>query len=177
MVIIRTARCLCAHCALVFLCPNMKEEPKVTEKLLRAFELTSNSQVSCAFSKRRRISRSIVLTRKDFPISIRPQAILILMLLSSGREKWKTSSFVIKHKLSLVMCELTKCSFSFHALDKRRHFLFFFLRDNFLLTQAGHIYVCLVGGGCLLVVTEWCQRRKTWFKLACRLHRIAIIDV
>lgn len=45
------------------------------------------------------------------------------------------------------MCELTKCSFSFHALDKRRHFLFFFLRDNFLLTQAGHIYVCLVGGG------------------------------
>lgn len=62
------------------------------------------------------------------------------------KNKSKTSVFVNKHKLFPEKCQHTRIpmfkSFGFVCF-------YFFLQDNFLLTQAGQISVCSVGG-CLL---------------------------
>lgn len=58
------------------------------------------------------------------------------------KNKSKTSVFVNKRKLFPEKCEHTR-------IPMFKSLFLFFLQDNFLLTQAGQISVCSVGG-CLL---------------------------
>lgn len=124
-------------------------------KLLRAFELTSNSQVFCVFSKR--TDKDFTLhyaTRKDFSITALPRATFILTVLFRGRkEETDFLFFAIRHKLYPVLCEWTVSYPFMHFIKKD----IYFLQDDFLCRQARHI--CLFWGG-LFTFPNPCHHRQ-----------------